>query len=60
MLKEVYRVLKVGGIYMIISYEQPDNRVFHIEREHLMFDINIYTIKKDYCVEENNQNYEKV
>jgi ubiquinone/menaquinone biosynthesis C-methylase UbiE len=60
MLKEVQRVLKVGGIYMIISYGQPENRVFHLEREHLMFDINIYTIKKDYCVEENDQNFEKV
>jgi ubiquinone/menaquinone biosynthesis C-methylase UbiE len=60
MLKEVQRVLKVGGVYVIISYGQPENRVFHLEREHLMFDINIYTIKKDYCVEENSQSYEKV
>jgi ubiquinone/menaquinone biosynthesis C-methylase UbiE len=49
MTKEVQRVLKTGGIYMIISYGQPENRVFHLEREHLSFDINIYTIKKETC-----------
>jgi hypothetical protein len=47
MTKEVQRILKTGGIYMIISYGQPENRVFHLEREHLSFDINIFTIKKD-------------
>lgn len=30
MLKEIIRTLKVGGIYMIISYGQPENRVFHL------------------------------
>ena len=53
MMKEVQRVLKVGGIYMIISYGKPENRVFHLEREHLSFDINIYTIKKDYSIDNN-------
>jgi len=48
MTKEVQRVLKNNGIYMVISYGAPENRVFHFEREHLGFDINIYTIKKDY------------
>jgi hypothetical protein len=47
MTKEIQRILKVGGIYMIISYGQPENRVFHLEREHLSFDISIYTIKKE-------------
>jgi ubiquinone/menaquinone biosynthesis C-methylase UbiE len=47
MTKEVQRVLKTGGIYMIISYGQPENRIPHLEREHLSFDISIYTIKKD-------------
>lgn len=60
MLKEVQRVLKDGGVYMIISYGQPENRVFHLEREHLSFEINIYTIKKDYYIEEASENNEKV
>jgi ubiquinone/menaquinone biosynthesis C-methylase UbiE len=30
MTKEVQRVLKVGGIYMVISYGQPENRMNHI------------------------------
>jgi ubiquinone/menaquinone biosynthesis C-methylase UbiE len=60
MMKEVQRVLKEDGVYMIISYGQPENRIFHLEREHLNFDINIYTIKKDYSVEEDAQKYEKM
>ena len=60
MIKEIQRVLRNGGIYMIISYGQPENRIFHLEREHLSFDINIYTIKKDYSVDDENQKYEKV
>lgn len=30
MTKEVQRVLKIGGIYMIISYGQPENRIPHL------------------------------
>ena len=30
MTKEIQRVLKVGGIYLIISYGQPENRVMHL------------------------------
>ena len=29
MTKEVQRVLKNGGIYMVISYGAPENRTFH-------------------------------
>ena len=46
MTKEISRVLKTGGIYFIISYGSPDNRMMHLERDHLAFDIQIYTIKK--------------
>ena len=46
MTKEISRVLKTGGIYFIISYGSPDNRMVHLERDHLAFDIQIYTIKK--------------
>jgi hypothetical protein len=30
MTKEIIRTLKDGGIYMIISYGQPENRIFHL------------------------------
>lgn len=46
MTKEISRVLKTGGVYLIISYGQPENRMIHLERDHLAFDIQIYTIKR--------------
>jgi len=46
MLKEISRVLKTGGYYVIISYGQPENRMIHLERDHLAFEIQIYTIKR--------------
>lgn len=59
MLKEVQRVLKVGGIYLIISYGDPDSRMPHLSQEHLAFDISVHTLKKNFSValrdeEENN------
>lgn len=46
MTKEISRILKTGGIYFIISYGIPENRMFHLERDHLGFKIDIYKIKK--------------
>jgi ubiquinone/menaquinone biosynthesis C-methylase UbiE len=51
MLMETQRTLKESGVYFMISYGNPESRMFHLEREHLSFDINIYTIKKDYMVD---------
>lgn len=51
MLKEVQRVLKVGGYYMIISYGTPEFRLFHLQRKFLDFEVQILTTPKDY---ENN------
>lgn len=47
MTKEISRVLKTGGIYFIISYGKPENRILHLERDHLAFDIHFYSIKKE-------------
>ena len=55
MTKEIQRVLKIGGIYLIISYGQPENRIPHLEREHLSFEIQIYTIKKENCEEQETE-----
>ena len=46
MLKEVQRVLKIGGYYLMISYGCPENRLIHIERKFLGFDIKIFKIVK--------------
>ena len=42
MLHEVQRVLKPGGYYVMISYGDPESRIFHLEREFLSFDITYY------------------
>ena len=44
MLKEVTRVLKVGGVYLVISYGDPDSRNFHFTHEFLSFDIKQYKL----------------
>ena len=46
MLKEISRVLKTGGYYVIISYGKPESRIIHLERDHLAFETQIYTIKR--------------
>jgi ubiquinone/menaquinone biosynthesis C-methylase UbiE len=61
MMKEAQRTLKEGGIYMAISYGQPENRVQHLTRAHLHFELNIYTVKKNSEeYEEVDEKYEKV
>ncbi len=60
MLKEVQRVMKDDGIYMIISYGKPENRLLHLERKHLSFDVSIFTIKKELNDEEDDQDINKV
>ena len=44
MLKEVQRVLKIGGYYIMISYGDPESRLFHLEREFLSFKIRQYKL----------------
>ncbi len=52
MLKEINRTLKEGGLYLIISYGLPENRVLHLQREYLNFEILIYTITKDFVLDD--------
>jgi ubiquinone/menaquinone biosynthesis C-methylase UbiE len=60
MLKEVQRVLKIGGYYLMISYGCPENRLIHIERKFLGFDIKIFKIVKNEKVEiSSNENNNK-
>jgi len=39
MTKEVQRVLKVSGVYCVISYGNPENRIQHLTMAHLSFEI---------------------
>ena len=48
MIKEVQRVLKVGGYYMIVSYGSPDYRLLHLKRKFEKFNIEVLKIEKDF------------
>jgi len=48
MLNECQRVLKVGGTYMAISYGVPENRMLHLQRKHLNFDIKMLKVDKEH------------
>ena len=48
MMKEIQRVLKVGGYYMIISYEEPENRIIHLKRKFLKLKVEVIKIKENY------------
>ena len=41
MLWHIHRVLKKGGVYVVISYSNPENRLPHLERKHVNFDIKV-------------------
>ncbi len=44
MMKEVQRVLKTDGHYIAISYGKPENRAYHLEREHLSFSMRQFVL----------------
>lgn len=48
MMKEIQRVLKVGGVYLAVSYGRPENRILHFNREHLSFDISCFILSETY------------
>ena len=52
MIKEVQRVLKVGGYYMIVSYGTPEYRMLHLNRKFEKFKIQILKIEKDFVEED--------
>ena len=57
MIKEVQRVLKVGGYYMIISYGVPNYRVLHLKRKFEKFKVEIMKIEKDFVEEDGYDKY---
>lgn len=38
-LKECYRVLKIDGVYMLVSFGEPKHRLLHFYRSHVKFEI---------------------
>lgn len=56
MCKEVQRVLKPGGVYFVVSYGRPENRIFHFERDHLDFGIKQYILYPDDCKNDEEKN----
>lgn len=46
MLHSIYRILKPDGVYLIISYSTPANRLFHIQRQHVSFSIEVKVLEK--------------
>lgn len=48
MIKEIQRVLKIGGYYMGISYEEPELRMIHLKRKFLKFNIEIKKIRQNF------------
>ena len=52
MIKEVQRVLKVGGYYMIVSYGTPEYRMLHLNRKFEKFKIEILKIEKEFVEED--------
>ena len=57
MIKEIQRVLKVGGYYMIISYGAPKNRLIHLKRKFEKFKIEILKVEKDFVEEDGYEKY---
>ena len=47
MTKEISRILKTGGIYLVISYGRPEYRLYHLERKHLCYDIKVIEINEN-------------
>eukprot|EP01017_Pseudomicrothorax_dubius_P041221 TRINITY_DN656_c0_g1_i5.p2 TRINITY_DN656_c0_g1~~TRINITY_DN656_c0_g1_i5.p2 ORF type:complete len:129 (+),score=50.21 TRINITY_DN656_c0_g1_i5:498-884(+) len=45
MMREVQRVLKVGGYYFAVSYGLPENRLIHFERAHLSMEIEVIKLE---------------
>jgi len=58
-VKEVQRVLKTNAFYMVISYGKSENRLLHLQREHLSFDIKecVIGIKPGEKEDEENSHY---
>lgn len=44
-IDEVQRVLKTGGVYIVITYGRPYTRIFHLQRPHLDFRLETFVLR---------------
>lgn len=58
MLSEVQRVLKTGGIYLIISYGNPTSRTVHLQRAQLSFDVECLLLRSSRTLQGENNSRE--
>lgn len=45
-LNEIQRVLKPQGLDLMVSFGSAENRLKHLQKEHLSFDIRIFSLRK--------------
>ena len=48
-------MLKVGGVYLAISYGNPDSREFHFYREFLSFELKTYSLSETDTTEDKEE-----
>mmetsp|Transcript_16397 Transcript_16397/g.55722 ORF Transcript_16397/g.55722 Transcript_16397/m.55722 type:complete len:165 (-) Transcript_16397:298-792(-) len=46
MAEEVSRVLKPAGVYIVISYGVPDNRLSYLEKDEFSWSVTVHTVPK--------------
>jgi ubiquinone/menaquinone biosynthesis C-methylase UbiE len=49
MFQEIYRTLKPGGVYIVITYGAPDARLSHFQEAKLGWKVEIETVPKAYA-----------
>ena len=47
MLRHIQRITKKDGVYLMISYASVNDRLKHLRREHLDFQIEIKLLEKE-------------
>ena len=45
-LKEVQRILRLGGKFFLVSTGNPQKRMLHLKRSHLSFEIETIEVKR--------------
>ena len=46
MISEIYRVLKQNGVYIIVSYGQPEYRLNYLEKPEYEWTVKVHQIPK--------------
>ena len=47
MLMEAQRVLKTGGLFISVSYGEPDKRLIHLKRAHLNWEVKSMKLSRE-------------